>query len=160
MSISDGLRPSIFCRKMEKRVLWGKRWKEMLFISRQSRHFHFWGYTLESTFPYLYLDLACKQLYFLPGKDIITRSESTSLELWEPFQNLILSTCVLLYWRYWSVLYHFLFPLLKTVNTNLIFPSRNYNQLFITEKHFSPRNGNPKEEETGSFKQIKLWGTS
>ena len=41
MSISDGLEPSIFCRRMEKARPMGKRWIEMLFISRQSLHFHF-----------------------------------------------------------------------------------------------------------------------
>ena len=32
---------------------------------------------LDSTFPYLYLDLACKQLGFPPGKGINRRNEST-----------------------------------------------------------------------------------
>ena len=32
---------------------------------------------LDSTFPYLYLDLACKQLCFPPGKGINRRNEST-----------------------------------------------------------------------------------
>ena len=32
---------------------------------------------LDSTFPYLYLDLACKQLCFQPGKGINRRNEST-----------------------------------------------------------------------------------
>ena len=40
MSISDGLGPSISVESWKRRVLWGKRWMEKLFISRQSRHFH------------------------------------------------------------------------------------------------------------------------
>ena len=39
----------------------------------------------DSTFPYLYLDLACKQLCFPPGKSINRRNESTTSEL---LQNL------------------------------------------------------------------------
>ena len=54
---------------------------ELLFISRESRHFILSCYTLESTFPYLYLDLACKQLCFPPGKGVNRRKESTKGEL-------------------------------------------------------------------------------
>ena len=39
----------------------------------------------ESTFPFLYFDLACKQLCFPPGKGINRRKENTIGEL---FQNL------------------------------------------------------------------------
>ena len=41
LSISDGLGPSIFCPKMEKRILWEEKWMEKLFIYPQSRHFDF-----------------------------------------------------------------------------------------------------------------------
>ena len=57
---------------------------EKLFISRQIRHFPFDVVLLVSTFPYLYLDLACKQLCFPPRKGIKRRNESTISELSEP----------------------------------------------------------------------------
>ena len=40
-SISDPLGPTIFVERWKGRVLWGKRCKENLFISRQSLHSHF-----------------------------------------------------------------------------------------------------------------------
>ena len=70
MSISDRLGPSIFCRKMEKvrPMREEKNGMERLFISRHSRHFDSDAVIYKSTFQYLYLDLACKQLCFPPGK--------------------------------------------------------------------------------------------
>ena len=50
---------------------------EELFISHQSLHSDFDAVIYESTFPYLYLDLACKELCFPPGKAINRKSEST-----------------------------------------------------------------------------------
>ena len=41
MSISDGLGPSFFCRKMEKARPMREKWMERFIISRQSRHFNF-----------------------------------------------------------------------------------------------------------------------
>ena len=90
MSISDGLGPSIFCRRWKRRVLWWKRWMEKLFISRHSRHFWLWRDNVRSTFPYLYLDLAGKQLCFPPEKGINRRNESTGhkfLILWSTVDN-------------------------------------------------------------------------
>ena len=60
---------------------------EKLFVSRQSRHFPFDVLLLNSTFPYLYLDFACKQLSLPPGKGINRRNESTISELSEPFRD-------------------------------------------------------------------------
>ena len=42
---------------------------------------------VNSTFPYLYLDLACKQLCFPRGKGINRGNESTKLELYRAFHN-------------------------------------------------------------------------
>ena len=58
---------------------------EKLFISRRVGIFIFDVILLDSTFPYLYLDLACKQLCFPPGKGIKTRIESTIGELCRTF---------------------------------------------------------------------------
>ena len=63
MSISDGLAPSIFCREMEKRNLGEKGWIEELLISRQIRHSNFDAVIYKSSFPYLYLELACEQFF-------------------------------------------------------------------------------------------------
>ena len=42
----------------------------------------------DSTFPYLYFDMACKQLCFQPGKSINRRNESTNSERCRTFQSL------------------------------------------------------------------------
>ena len=47
-----------------------------VFISARVGILFFAKYYDESTFPYLYLDLACKQLCFPPGKGINRRNES------------------------------------------------------------------------------------
>ena len=77
MSISDGLGPSIFCRKMERT----RPMMERLFISRQSRHSHFDSIIYKSSFPYLWLDLACKHLCFPPRKGIYKRNEITESQV-------------------------------------------------------------------------------
>ena len=51
-------------------------WKSCLFPARVGIS-NFDVSLLDSTFPYLYLDLACKQLCFPPGKGINRRNEST-----------------------------------------------------------------------------------
>ena len=78
MSISDGLGLSIFCRKMSYEGRDG--WKSCLFPARVGI-FIFDVILLDSTFPYLYLDLACTQLCFPPGKGINWRNEGTISEL-------------------------------------------------------------------------------
>ena len=77
VSISDGLGPSIFCRKMENAQPTREEMDWKLFISSQSRHCHIDSVIYKSTFPYLYLDLACKKLCFPPGKGKDRRNEST-----------------------------------------------------------------------------------
>ena len=44
---------------------------------------------LESTFPYLYIDVACKQLSFSLGKYMNSRNESTISELFRFLQSLL-----------------------------------------------------------------------
>ena len=51
-------------------------WKGCLFPARVGI-FNFDVILLDSAFPYLYLDLACKQLCLPPGKGINRRNEST-----------------------------------------------------------------------------------
>ena len=68
MSISGGLGPSIFCRKMEKaRPMREEMDGKVVYFPPESA---FWlsCCNLSSTFPYLYLDLACKQSCFPPRK--------------------------------------------------------------------------------------------
>ena len=62
-------------------------WKSCLFPARIGI-FTFDDILLDSTFPYLYLDLACKQLCLPPGKGINRRNESTISELYRIFQSL------------------------------------------------------------------------
>ena len=44
---------------------------------------------LESTFPYLFLDLACKPLCFPPGKGIKRTNESAIGELFRTFSEIL-----------------------------------------------------------------------
>ena len=60
-SLRDYLHPFSVGR-WKRRVLWGKRWIEKLFVSRQSQHSDLYIVFYESISPYLYLDLACKQI--------------------------------------------------------------------------------------------------
>ena len=78
MSISDGLGSSIFCRKMEKaRPMMEEMDGKVVFFPARVGFSNVDVTLLDSTFPYLYLDLACKQLCFPPGKGINRRNEST-----------------------------------------------------------------------------------
>ena len=86
MPISDGLGLSIFCRKTEKArpMREGMDSKGCSFPARAG-NFIFEVITLDSTSPYLYLDLACKQKCFRPGKGISRRNESTTSEVFGTF---------------------------------------------------------------------------
>ena len=81
MSVSDGLGPYIFCRKMEKAR---PRREEMdgkvVYFPPESAFFNFNVIIYKALFPILYLDLACKQLFFPPGKGINRRNESTKTD--------------------------------------------------------------------------------
>ena len=81
MSISDGLGPSIFCRKMEKaRPMREGMDEKVVFFSARVGTLTFDAIPFDSTFPYLYFDLECKQLCFPPGKSINRRNETTTGE--------------------------------------------------------------------------------
>ena len=77
MSISDGLVLSIFCRKMEKARSMRKEMDGKAVYFPPCRHFDFDAVFYKSTSLYLYIDLACKQLCFPPGKGIDRKNEST-----------------------------------------------------------------------------------
>ena len=62
---------------------------ENMFFSARVGILMFDAIPLESTFPYLYLDLACKQLCFPPGKGINRRNESTISELFTTVSQLL-----------------------------------------------------------------------
>ena len=68
VSISDGLGPSIFCRKTERtRPMREAMDGKVVYFPPESA-FRLWFFNNVSTFPYLYLDLACKQLCFPPRR--------------------------------------------------------------------------------------------
>ena len=68
MSISDGLSHSIIRQQMEKtRLVRGRDGLEKCLFSTAVGNSAF-IFVNESTFPHLYLDLACKQLCFPPRK--------------------------------------------------------------------------------------------
>ena len=80
MSNSDGLGPSIFCRKMEKaRPMREEMDGKVVYFPPESALLPL-IILFDSTCPYLYLDLACKQLCFPPGKGMNRRNESTTSE--------------------------------------------------------------------------------
>ena len=82
MSISDGLGPSIFRRKIEKaRPMREEMDRKVVFFPASVGIFIFDAILLNSTVPYLYLDLAGKQFCFPPGKGKNRRNESTISEL-------------------------------------------------------------------------------
>ena len=69
MSISDELRPSIFCRKVEKaRPMREEMDVKAVYFPPESAYSVYDVIVLDSTSPYLYLDLACRQLCFLQEK--------------------------------------------------------------------------------------------
>ena len=81
MSISVGLGPSTFGRKMENALPMKEEMagKSCLFPARVGI-FDFDVITYKVLFPILYLDLACKQLCYPPGKGIYRRNESTKTQ--------------------------------------------------------------------------------
>ena len=89
MSISGGFGPSIFCRKMENARPMREEMdgRVVLFPARVGTP-TFDAIPFDSTFLYVYLDLACKQLCFPPGKGINRRNESTTAERCRTFQSL------------------------------------------------------------------------
>ena len=97
----------------------------------------------------MYLDLACKQLCFQPGKGINRRNESTNVELLRTIlESYTLKLCSVVLTIITSIHSLFQFRLLKTVNTNLIFSSRKYNQQFFTEKHLEIATRNERKLAT------------
>ena len=80
MSNSDGIYPSIFCRKMEKARLMREKWMERQFISRQRRHSEVDSMNYKSTFPYLLLNLTGNKYVFRQRKGISRRNERTRSE--------------------------------------------------------------------------------
>ena len=90
MSIFDGLGPSIFCRKMEKaRPMREEMDGKVVFFPARVGTLTFDAILFDSTFPYLYFDMACKQLCFPPGKGINRRTESTTGELFRTLGELL-----------------------------------------------------------------------
>ena len=80
ISISDGLGTSIFCRKTERtRPMREAMDGKVVYFPPESA-FRLWCFNNISTFPYLYLDLACKQLWFRLRSGINRRNESTKTE--------------------------------------------------------------------------------
>ena len=70
ISISDGLGPSVFCQKMERtRPMREAMDGRFVYFPPQSA-FRLCCFNYVSTFPYLYLDLACKQLCFTANKKV------------------------------------------------------------------------------------------
>ena len=53
--------------------------ERQVFISRPSRHFLLFKKNGRNTFPYLYLELACKKI-MLPAKEIVSIGETERLK--------------------------------------------------------------------------------
>ena len=67
-------------------------WKGCLFPARVGT-LTFDAKLFDSTFPYLYFDLACQQLCFPPGESINRRNESTTSELFENIFGILTELC-------------------------------------------------------------------
>ena len=79
ISFLDGKNPYSFRRKMGRTRSMEEKMNGELFISRQSRLFSLIDNMMTVILPYLYLELACKQLRFHPEKGINWRNESTKI---------------------------------------------------------------------------------
>ena len=90
MSISDVIRTVHFLSKDGKAASYEARdgWKSCLFPARVGTH-TFDAIIFDSTFPYLYLDFACKKLCFPPAKGVNRGNESTTSELFRTFERTI-----------------------------------------------------------------------
>ena len=78
MSISDGLGPSIFCQKMEKaRPKMEDVDGKVVHFLPESAFLNFDVLMSNVIFPYLYFDLAGKQICFPQGKSINRRNQNT-----------------------------------------------------------------------------------
>ena len=77
ISISDGSEPYVFRRKMGKARPVKEEMDGKVFFYRKSRHLSLCKYYDYCKFPYLYLDIACKQIRFPPRKGINSGNEST-----------------------------------------------------------------------------------
>ena len=77
MSMSNGLSPSLFCRKMERTWPMIKE-VERLFKSCKSWHFSFVNNVMKVLFPTLYPDMAAKQICASSREGENRRKESTN----------------------------------------------------------------------------------
>ena len=151
MSISDGLGPSIFCRKMEKARPMMEEMDGKVVYFLQSRHFWRWCNDVRSTFSHLYLDLAVIQLCFPPGKGINRRNENTK-------KGQIFYYCkVLMIIFQYCISRRCYSKLLKYRNR---FSFWKNNQVLLTDHFFLVENDNSKQKKVGSIEKGKLWRTS
>ena len=76
MSITDGLDPYLFRRKMEKTQSMKEEWGGEVFISRQSRHFYFIYNMFKVLSPICTLIWRINNYVSRQGKGISNRNES------------------------------------------------------------------------------------
>ena len=79
--ISDGLGQSICCRKMERTRPMKEEMDENVVYFPPESAFRLGCFNNVCNFPYLYLDLACKELSFSPKKRYKRRNESAKGEV-------------------------------------------------------------------------------
>ena len=109
ISISDGLGPSIFCRLMERTGPMREAMDERFVYFPPESAFRLCCFNNVSTFPYLYLDLTCKQLRFPPRRRY-------KQEKWKYKKRG--DIIILEYWWYYPVLWIPFVVLLETVKTS------------------------------------------
>ena len=138
MSISDGLGPSIFLLKCGKGARCEGRdgLKNCLFPARFGI-FVFDTMFLISTFPYFYLDLACSQLCFPPGKGNNRGIESTTGELFRNFSELENNFYYCSIDDFNQSSFILFFFTTETVNLHFDSPLKKDNQFLITEDTFT-----------------------
>ena len=78
MSISDGLDPHIFCRKMEKTRFLTEELDGRVFFSHQSRHYSFVNNMIKVLLPIRTLNWHVNNYVCRQGKGINRRNESSN----------------------------------------------------------------------------------
>ena len=81
MSISDGLDPYLFCRKMEKMRFAKEEMDGEVFISRQSRRFSFIDIIFKVLFPVCTLNWRVDSFVSRQEKGINRRNKSTNINI-------------------------------------------------------------------------------
>ena len=151
ISISDGLAPFIFCRKTERTHPMREAMDGKVVYFLPESAFRLWCFNNVSTFPYLYLDLACKQLCFPPRRNINRRNESTKTEGYYYFGVLMILS---------SIVNSLRCNIGNCKNFKLIFLQQKNNWILTADQYFPWEMATGNKRKLAAINKEKLWGTS